>query len=118
MLMAFDLMEEAESELAAGKPMKASEMLWGAVAHALIALAMQTGLPYDSHGALRYAARQVPNVPNRPHWLTEVDLADDCHRNFYHGHLTDAEVMRRLPRIRHLLVGVLTIAHKPWLLND
>ena len=89
--IALELLDEADVELAAGKAMKASEMLWGAAAHALIALALQMGRAYDSHGAMRDAIRQLPNVPNRPHWLTDLDLADDCHRNFYHGHLTNAD---------------------------
>ncbi len=110
--IALELLDEADLELAVGKPMKASEMLWGAVAHALIALALQMGRPYNSHGALRNVARQLPNVPNRTHWLTEFDVAEDCHSNFYHGHLTDVEVMQCRPRINRLVDGLLDMANQ------
>ena len=46
--VALELLNEADAELAASKMMKGSEMLWGAAAHALIALALQMGRPYDS----------------------------------------------------------------------
>ena len=111
--MALELLNEADAELAAGKMMKGSEMLWGAAAHALIALALQMGRPYDSHGAMRDAAKQLPNVPNRPHWLSDFDLADDCHRNFYHGHLTDAEITRCRPRVHRLVVRLLAVVNEP-----
>ena len=60
-----------------------------------------------AHGAMRDAVKQLPNVPNRPHWLSDFDLADDCHRNFYHGHLTDAELTRNRHRVRRLVTGLL-----------
>ena len=107
--IALELLDEADIEFAASKTMKASEMLWGAAAHALIALALQMERAYDSHGAMRDAVRQLPNIPDRPHWLTDFDLADDCHRNFYHGHLTNAEVMRNRQRVRRMVTGLLDV---------
>lgn len=107
--MALELLDDADLEFAAANMLKGSEMLWGAAAHALIALALQTRRPYDSHGAMRDAAKQLANVRNRPHWLTDFDLADDCHRNFYHGHLTNAEVMRNRQRVRRMVTGLLDV---------
>ncbi len=49
--LAPEFLDDADMEFAAGKPLKGAEMLWGAVAHALIAVALRNGWPYDSHGS-------------------------------------------------------------------
>lgn len=113
--IALELLDEADVEFTADKMMKGSEMLWGAAAHASIARALQMGRPYDSHGAMRDAVKQLPNISNRPHWLTDFDLADDCHRNFYHGHLTNAQMIRSRQRVRRLVTSLLdVIARQDW----
>ncbi len=82
-------LDEANQEFANGKTLKGSEMLWGAVAHALIAVALQGDWTYNSLGALKNVARHLPNVPRHPQWLSEFDTAERFHINFYHGSLTD-----------------------------
>lgn len=49
-------LDEADAEFDAGKTMKGAEMLWGAVAHSLIAVALRNGWPYNSHGSLKRVA--------------------------------------------------------------
>ena len=61
--IALDFLQEAEQEFAVGKMAKGAEMVWGAVAHALIAVAIRQRRPYNSHGAMRNVARHLPNVP-------------------------------------------------------
>ena len=107
--LAQELLEEADQEFAAGTTLKGSEMLWGAVAHALIAVALQRDWPFNSHGALKNVARRLINVPRHPQWLSESDTAERFHINFYHGHLTELEVNRDLPKARELVVRPLAL---------
>ena len=85
-------------------------MAWGATAHALIAVALWQRRPYNSHGAMKDGARRLPNVPGQSDWLTEFDAVEECHSHFYHGHLTDAELVDLLRRARLLVARLLAVA--------
>ena len=108
--IALEFLEEAEQEFSVGKMMKGAEMLWGAVAHSLVSVALRQHRPYNSHGAMRDAARQLRNFPGQSDWLTEFDVAEECHSHFYHGHLTDEELVDSLSRVRVLVVRLLAVA--------
>ena len=112
---ALELLDEAEQEFAVGKMAKGAEMVWGAVAHALIAVALRQHHPYNSHGAMKNVARQLPNVPGQSHWMTEFDVAEECHSHFYHGHLTDEELLDSLRRMHILVARLLAVANEPRL---
>ena len=109
-LAAETLLEEFEYEFAAGKLLKASEMLWGAVAHALIAIALKQGRPYDSHGALRRVASQLPGIPSQVPGKSEFGRAEELHTNFYHGQLTRVELERIRPMVRVFVERLLRVA--------
>lgn len=111
--IALDFLQEAEQEFAVGKMAKGAEMVWGAVAHALIAVAIRQRRPYNSHGAMRNVARHLPNVPGQSHWLTEFDVAEECHSHFYHGHLTDEILSDSLKRAHLFVVRLLAVANEP-----
>ena len=63
-------------------------MLWGAAAHALIAVALQNGWLHNSHGALKDVARRLSDILKEPQWLSEFATAERFHINFYHVGLT------------------------------
>ena len=109
--IALEFLTESDADFAVGKRMKASEMLWGAAAHALIAVAMRQGMPYNSHGALKNVSWHLPNVPGQTHWLTEFDAAERYHNHFYHGQLTDEELMKNRPRIRRFVHRLRAVAN-------
>ena len=106
-------LDEAEAEFAAGKMLKGAEMLWGAVAHALIAVALRNGWHYDSHGALKRVAKRLPNVPGASHWLTEFDVMERFHNHFYHGQLSDRRITQYRPRARRFVARLLAVAGEP-----
>ncbi|MYC31750.1 MAG: hypothetical protein F4X64_01055 [Chloroflexi bacterium] len=108
--LAPEFLEEAEAEFAAGKPLKGAEMLWGAVAHALTAVALQNGWPHDSHGSLKRVAKRLPNVPGASHWLTEFDVMEWFHSHFYHGQMSDRRIAQYRPRARRLVNRLLAVA--------
>ena len=112
--LAPEFLDEADVEFAAGKMMKGAEMLWGAVAHALIAVALRNGWPYNSHGALKRVAKRLPNVPGASHWLTEFDVMERFHSHFYHGQMSDGRILRYRPRARLFVARLLAVANAPF----
>ena len=108
--IALELLDEAETEFAAGKTLKGSEILWGAAAHALIAVALRQGRPFNSHGALRNVANQLPQTPDQPPWRGEYTVAEELHVNFYHGQLSDPDVSDYRPRVRRFVNRLLAVA--------
>ena len=109
LMFAQEFLDEADLEFSNGKHLKASEMLWGAVAHALIAVALQHDWHYNSHGSLKAVAGRLNNVPGMPQWLSEFNTAERFHINFYHGHLTTREITRDRPKARQLVSRLLTL---------
>ena len=86
-----------------------SELLWGAAAHALIAVALQQELPYDSHGAFKNVAQKQPNDPGRPEWLSEFNTAEQFHKHFYHGRLNARQLMTEPPKVRRFINRLLAL---------
>ena len=112
-LTAQAFLEEAEDDFAAGKPLKGSEMLWGAVSHALIAIALLQRRPYNSHGTLRNIATRIPSIPGRPTGREEFARAEEFHINFYHGQLTDNQIDEHRPEVGRFVARLLAVANQP-----
>ena len=107
------LLDEADLEFTVGKMAKGAEMLWGAVAHALIAVALRQSRPYNSHGALKNAAKQLRNFTGQPYWLTEFNVAERYHHHFYHGQMRDARMRQYRPRMHVFVARLLAVANEP-----
>ena len=89
------LLWRSQDEFAGGNPMVASEMLWGAVAHALLAHATQRGWRKNSHRAIKDTARQLSKERSDARLLTYVDSAEKLHENFYHNNLNPGRIAQR-----------------------
>ena len=89
------LLSRSQDEFAGGYPMVASEMLWGSVAHALMAHATQRGWPKNSHRAIKDTARRLSKERDDARLLTYVDSAEKLHENFYHNNLNAGRVASR-----------------------
>ena len=110
--MALVLLEESDAEFSVGKTLKGSEMLWGAAAHAMIAVALSQShpQPYNSHGALKNLAKLLRTDTGQPYWITEFNIAGRFHRHFYHGQESDIWVERYGPRVKAFVVRLLAVA--------
>ncbi len=100
--LARDFLDRAETALSTGDAVVGAELLWGAAAHALIAVALQQGLPYNSHGAFKNVARRQLDDPGLPEWLSEFNIAEQFHKHFYHGGLSDSKLSADRPRVFRL----------------
>ncbi len=78
-----------------GNTMIAAELLWGAVAQTLIAVAAINEWPCQGHSGYfqvaRRLAEQQPDIP----WQSDIAAADQLHRHLYNGTLGHAELDSR-----------------------
>lgn len=70
----------------------ASEILWGAAAHALMAVGQRSGLPIGSHRDLRMAAKHLTIELNDDSIYIGYKAAERFHVNFYHGFMDDLQI--------------------------
>ena len=92
--MARELMRRADQESAAdgGNEMIAAEFLWGALAHWLITVAQNEGLPHDSHGAFSRIAQHLDAAQGGNEWRSRFGSSEQLHFHFYHGELPAGEL--------------------------
>ena len=79
-----DFLAVADDEFAAGDMLQGSEKMWGAAAHAVMAVAQQRGWPFGSHSALRIAVRRLAEESGDPALPGGFGTSERFHANFYH----------------------------------
>ena len=76
-------LDHAERELKRGRRLQASEKAWGAVAHALNAIAVQRGWRHGTHRIYYPMIRYLQKEYERDDLLTRFNAAEGAHSNFY-----------------------------------
>ena len=105
--MAQGLVQLAEQETSSGgNELIAAEFLWVAFAHCLIMVALNEGLPHESHGAFRRIAQNMDATQGRNEWRSRFGAAERLHYHFSHGGLTQDQLQTHR---RHTTEGVLEI---------
>ena len=106
---ALEFLAQSDAEFAAGDRLQASEKLWGAATHAIMAAAQQRGWRHGSHRALKEAAEQLSDDHNDP--LIEYGFlaAEKFHRNFYHDNMEDFELDLDRPKVHDFVHRVLAL---------
>ena len=94
---------QAEEELQKGDHLQAAEKGWGAVAHAVKAIAEQRGWNHGSHPLLRDVYWQIITEFGRTDLALLFDGAEKLHQNFYENHLDRDEVEHRVNTSKSLL---------------
>ena len=94
-------LDEADREFAAGDALQASEKMWGAASHAIMAVAMQRGQDCGTHRLMISAARGIAREQEDILLQAGISTAQKFHANFYHGFMEtdewkeDAEIVRQ-----------------------
>ena len=81
----------SDREFEADDLVQASEKLWGAAAHAVMAVAQERGWEYRSHRSLKRAAISLSREHGDPLLELQFGIAEKFHRNFYHDDMEDWE---------------------------
>ena len=106
---AHDFLDDADREFAAGDRLQASEKLWGAASHAVMAVAQSRGWPSGSHRALKEAAERLSDEHNDPLIEYAFAVAEKFHRNFYHDNMEDFELDADRPKVHDFVRRVLAL---------
>lgn len=107
--IAHRFLDKSDREFSDGDELNGAELLWGAVAHALIAVALEYGWHFDSHGALRNVAVRLETSQERPQWRSDFSMAERFHTHFHHGRLTDRELVRDRPKVSRFVNRLLSL---------
>ena len=85
---------QAREELERDDRLQASEKTWGAMAHALKAIAQIRGWRHRSHNCVLDVGRQIGMEYNFPDIIIATEYANSLHQNFYENN-DNAEVIER-----------------------
>ena len=86
---------DSDREFLDGDELQASEKLWGAASHAVMAIAEQRGLSYGSHREMKILAQA---------------LADEYDDPFLHGFMEDFQIQGDRPVVHEFTSRVLELA--------
>ena len=78
-----------------GNNLIAAELLWGAVAHGLIAIAEINGWRCEGHRGYQAVSVQLDEHSSPGPWRSDTAAAEQLHVHFYQGHLGQGELRSR-----------------------
>ena len=108
-----DFLAASDSEFVAGDILQGSEKLWGAAAHAVMAVAQQRGWRFGDHRSLQAAANRLADELHEPRLAEQFSLAQKFHANFYHDFMQDYEIERDRPSVHLFVNRVLSLPTTP-----
>ena len=106
---AVGFLADSDQEFDAGDTLQASEKLWGAAAHAIMAVAQQRGLEYGTHRALINAARSIADEVDDERLRSGILAARHFHSNFYNGTMEPEDIEYDRPLVHRHVALMLTL---------
>ena len=97
------MLEHASQMLAARDRLQASEKMWGAVAHAIKAIAVERGWPYEAHADAHAIAWHIADSVGDKDIFTLYLAMESLHRNFYEDRYTREELGDGLDMAKRLV---------------
>ena len=104
-----EFLDTSDQEFAAGDNLQASEKLWGAATHAVMAVAQQRGWSHRSHRSLKNAVGRLTTETGDDGIAGGFAAAEKFHRNFYHDEMEDFEIEHDRPLVHRFVARVLTL---------
>ncbi len=98
----------SDREFDEGDILQGAEKLWGAAAHAVMAVAQERGWPHTSHQSLKQAVIRVAEEREDPLLEASFLAAEKFHRHFYHDSMEDWERDADRPLVKRFIERMLT----------
>ena len=105
-----EFLEASDREFAAGDHLQASEKLWGAASHAVMAAAAQRDWTCRTHQALRAAVERLADEAGDETLAAEFVVAETFHKNFYHDEMEPYQIAYDRPKVRRFVDRMLAYA--------
>ena len=104
-----DFLVASDREFDQDDILQGAEKLWGAAAHAVMAVAQERGWPHTSHQSLKQAVIRV--AQEREDLLLEASfgLAEKFHRHFYHDSMEEWERDADRPLVKLFVERMLAV---------
>ena len=102
-------LDDADREFEAGDTLQASEKLWGAASHVVIAEMKRRGMKANTHRAVVQAVEQFVEEYEDPSLGDTFVAARGFHSNFYNGSMTDYEIEIDRLRVRRFVNRMLEL---------
>ena len=96
---ALEFLTASDEEFAAGDHLQASEKLWGAASHAVMAVADQRGWECRSHRAMQNAVKRIAEQHDDELVQGNFRAAEIFHSNFYHDEMEDYAIENGRPLV-------------------
>ena len=106
---ALDFLAKADRYFEEGDQIQASEKLWGAAAHAILAVSIERGWPHTSHPAMKRAAERLSEEHGDPLIAAYFGIAEKYHIDFYHLAMTEEAWAADRPKVRDVVTRVLAL---------
>ena len=104
---------DSDREFDAGDTLQASEKLWRAAAHAIMAVAQQRGLEHGTHRALINAARRIADEQDDDLLRSKIQAgilaAQHFHSNFYNRTMEPEDIEYDRPLVHRYVALMLTL---------
>lgn len=99
----------AGREFEAGDKLQGSEKMWGAAAHAIMAVALQRGWSCGNHYAIKSAADRLAEELDDRSLIGNFLVAEQFHANFYHDFMEAGDIQRAGPFVSELVDRALNL---------
>ena len=104
-----EFLDASDQEFAVGDHLQASEKLWGAATHAVMAVAQQRGWQHRSHRSLKNAVGRIVAETDDDGYAAGFLAAEKFHKNFYHDEMEDFEIEHDRPVVHRFVARILTL---------
>ena len=94
---------DADREYEAGDILQASEKLWGAATHVVIAEMQRRDLEPNGHGKMKRFVSNLGDELRQPDLYALFKIAETLHINFYHGFLSEDNFEEHRELTRHFV---------------
>ena len=108
-----EFLTASDLEFADGDRLQASEKLWGAATHAVMAVALRRDWQCRSHRALSNVVVRLQQETGDTQLTSGFGIAEKFHRNFYHDEMPDYEVERDRPTVHEFVNRMLELLEQP-----
>ncbi len=87
-----DFLVKSDNYFAEGDVLQGSDKLWGAAAHAVMAVEQERGWKYGNHYALIQAVEEIAEEQGDRAFRSDFGVAEKFHANFYHDFMEEPEL--------------------------
>ena len=106
---ALEFLAKADTHFVDGDQPQASEKLWDAAAHAMMAVALERGWPHANRSALKRAAERLTAEHNDPLIAAGFVVAEKYHFDFCYRFMEEEEWKTDRPKVRDFVARALAL---------